>query len=170
MALKLDNDLIKELGLDALPEQEKQLLLRQIYEKLEMNVGVRLADQMSNEQLDEFEKFVDASDDKGAFSWLETNFPNYKDVVNDEFEKLKAEIRQYAPQMLAVAAQNSQASAPQPQYGQSAPGQQPYPYGPAGPVQPQQQPGQYQQAPQGYQTPPQYPQYPSQQPPAGPAQ
>ena len=43
-----------------------------------MNVGVRLADQMSNEQLDEFEKFVDANDDKGAFQWLESNFPNYK--------------------------------------------------------------------------------------------
>ena len=154
MALKLDNNLIDELGLGSLPEHEKQLLLRQIYEKLEMNVGVRLADQMSNEQLDEFEKFVDANDDKGAFQWLETNFPNYKDVVNDEFEKLKAEIKQYAPQMLAVAAQNAAAAAngsqgmsgqmppqqaqyaqpqpgqygqPQPvQYGQPYPGQQPY--------------------------------------------
>jgi len=110
MALKLDNNLIEELGLGSLPEHEKQLLLRQIYEKLEMNVGVRLADQMSNEQLDEFEKFVDANDDKGAFQWLETNFPNYKDVVNEEFEKLKAEIKQYAPQMLAVAQQNAAAA------------------------------------------------------------
>lgn len=111
MALKLDNNLLEELGLGALPEHEKQLLLRQIYEKLEMNVGVRLADQMSNEQLDEFEKFVDANDDKGAFQWLESNFPNYKDVVNQEFEKLKGEIRQYAPQMLAIAQQAQQAGA-----------------------------------------------------------
>jgi len=153
MALKLDNDLIKELGLDALPEQEKQLLLRQIYEKLEMNVGVRLADQMSNEQLDEFEKFVDANDDKGAFSWLESNFPNYKGVVNDEFEKLKAEIKQFAPQMLAVAAQNNQTSqAAQPQ-------QAPLPsYGTPPPTTEQ------------FQQPGQYPQYPQQQPPAGPGQ
>lgn len=149
MALKLDNALIDELGLGSLPEQEKQLLLRQIYEKLEMNVGVRLADQMSNEQLDEFEKFVDANDDKGAFQWLETNFPNYKDVVNEEFEKLKAEIKQYAPQMLAIAQRNAavgpapagpagtpQAAPngqypPQPQYGQPAyqPGPQPAQYG-----------------------------------------
>jgi hypothetical protein len=166
MALKLDNNLIEELGLGALPEQEKQLLLRQIYEKLEMNVGVRLADQMSNEQLDEFEKFVDANDDKGAFQWLETNFPNYKDVVNDEFEKLKTEIKQYAPQMLAAAQHNAaqaanagmqgmpgampmqgQGAMPQPggQYG--APGQMPGgpQYGPPAPGQygqPQQYPGQ----------------------------
>lgn len=186
MALKLDNNLIEELGLGALPEQEKQLLLRQIYEKLEMNVGVRLADQMSNDQLDEFEKFVDANDDKGAFQWLETNFPNYKDVVNDEFEKLKAEIKQYAPQMLAVAQQNAAQAAqaqagpapygPQPlqgQYGQPYHGQAPpsgQAYGP--------QPG-YGQPPQyGQQYPPapgpapggQYPQYPQGQPPAGPGQ
>lgn len=111
MALKLDNSLLEELGLGALPEGEKQLLLRQIYEKLEMNVGMRLADQMSNEQLDAFEKFVDANDDKGAFQWLETNFPNYKDVVNEEFEKLKVEIRSVAPQILASAQQNAAAVA-----------------------------------------------------------
>ncbi len=46
MALKLDNNLLDELGLGALPEAEKQLLLRQIYEKLEMNVGMRLTDQL----------------------------------------------------------------------------------------------------------------------------
>lgn len=145
MALKLDNALIDELGLGSLPEQEKQLLLRQIYEKLEMNVGVRLADQMSNEQLDEFEKFVDANDDKGAFKWLETNFPNYKDVVNEEFEKLKTEIKQYAPQMLEVAQRNA-GQGPAPMSGQGAPagapnGQVPPQYGnPAG----QPDPGQYQ--------------------------
>lgn len=145
MALKLDNALLEDLGLGALPEGEKQLLLRQIYEKLEMNVGVRLADQMSNEQLDEFEKFVDANDDKGAFQWLETNFPNYKDVVNSEFEKLKIEIKQYAPQMLAVAQQNAQ----NPQAPQVGPaGQQPYqPQQPGGYA----HPGQAVQGQAGYQ-------------------
>jgi hypothetical protein len=145
MALKLDNNLIDELGLGSLPEQEKQLLLRQIYEKLEMNVGVRLADQMSNDQLDEFEKFVDANDDKGAFQWLETNFPNYKDVVNEEFEKLKVEIKQYAPQMLAVAQHNSQQAAGSAQ--QAAVGGQPQapaamPNGQYPPAQPGQYPPQ----------------------------
>jgi hypothetical protein len=167
MALKLDNSLIDELGLGALPEHEKQLLLRQIYEKLEMNVGVRLADQMSNEQLDEFEKFVDANDDKGAFQWLETNFPNYKDVVNEEFEKLKAEIKQYAPQMLAVAQQNANqpagAQGPAPQSGF---GQPPMPGGaPNGAYPPQY--GQQQPAPGQYQPGPQYGQQPNQ--PMGPA-
>jgi hypothetical protein len=159
MALKLDNTLLQELGLGSLPDSEKQLLLRQIYERLEMNVGMRLADQMSNEQLDAFEKFVDANDDKGAFQWLETNFPNYKDVVNEEFEKLKNEIRSVAPQILAsVQAQQAQPGAQQPtaqpQMPPQAQGQDPYAQQPpAGYAQPAPQPAYGSPAPQSQQPP-----------------
>jgi hypothetical protein len=171
MALKLDNSLLEELGLGGLPEAEKQSLLRHIYETLEMRVGMRLADQMSNEQLDEFEQYVNANDDAGAFKWLESNFPNYKDVVNDEFEKLKAEVRQAAPQIIAgggSSQQGTQPDAAQQQPQQPAPVQQ-YPQQtqqPPAPAQPYAQPGFPQQSPSSY--PANQPQYPSQQPPAGP--
>lgn len=38
-----------------------------------------------------------------ALKWLETNFPDYKQVVSAELEKLKAEIKQAAPQILQAA-------------------------------------------------------------------
>jgi hypothetical protein len=101
--IKIDNSLLQEIGLDTLPDAEKDSLLKHIYETLEMRVGMRLADQMSNEQLDEFEQYFEAKDDAGAFKWLETNFPNYKDVVQEEFDKLKAEVFQSAPQILAAS-------------------------------------------------------------------
>lgn len=47
-----------------------------------------------------------------AFKWLEINFPNYKDVVADEFEKLKKEIAQLAPQILASGADTAAAQTP----------------------------------------------------------
>ena len=103
MAIKLDQNLLAELGLGALPDEEKRVLLSHIYETLEMRVGMRLADQMSNEQLDEFEKYFEAKDDAGAFTWLESNFPNYKQIVEDEYTKLKEEVRQSAPQILQMA-------------------------------------------------------------------
>jgi hypothetical protein len=108
--LKIDDNLLTQLGLGALPPAEKSGLLKHIYETLEMRVGMRLADQMSNEQLDEFEQYFNAKDDAGAFKWLETNFPNYKDIVADEFEKLKSEVANNAPQILAAA--QEQAAAP----------------------------------------------------------
>jgi predicted RNA-binding Zn ribbon-like protein len=106
--LKIDNNLLDQLGLSALPPAEKSGLLKHIYETLEMRVGMRLADQMSNEQLDEFEQYFNAQDDAGAFRWLETNFPNYKDIVAEEFEKLKSEVAATAPQILAAAQQAPQ--------------------------------------------------------------
>jgi hypothetical protein len=62
---------------------------------------MKLAEQMSEQQLSDFEKFIDSNDESGALKWLETNFPNYKQVVADELEKLKSEISSVAPQILA---------------------------------------------------------------------
>lgn len=195
MAIKIDASLLQELGLATLPDTEKNSLLRHIYETLEMRVGMRLADQMTNEQLDEFEQYFDAKDDAGAFKWLETNFPNYKDIVQDEFDKLKAEIAQSAPMILAAAQQAPAAPAPpapqqqppQPVMPQApAPAQtppQPIPSAPPAPAPTPQQPmpPAYQQpaptpTPAPTQTPPQppvppahqQPDFPTQQPPAGP--
>jgi len=98
--IKLDENFLKELGLDELPADEKQKMLKHIYETLEMRVGMKLASQMSEEQLTEFESYVNAKDESGALKWLETNFPDYKKVVEQELETLKTEVKQAAPQIL----------------------------------------------------------------------
>src|SRR6266480_540522 len=107
---KLDDNLLRELGLGSLPPQEKNRMLAHIYETLEMRVGMRLAEQMSDQQLDEFEQLmpletdspeVQKQRDTAALGWLESNFPNYKQVVAEELEKLKNEIKTAAPQILA---------------------------------------------------------------------
>ena len=101
---KLDDNLLQELGLGSLSPDDKRAMLGHIYETLEMRVGMTLAQQMTNEQLDEFESFIDSNDEAGALKWLETNFPNYKQVVADELEKLKSEIKSQAPQIVAASA------------------------------------------------------------------
>lgn len=138
---KLDDNLLQELGLGSLPPAEKNRILGLILEKLEERVGMNLASKMSEGQLDEFEKLMPAEGDSAeivqqkerqALTWLETNFPNYKQVVGDELEKLKAEIKQAAPQIVASAQQQAAAapnSAPAPMPPQSGPpqGQDPHP-------------------------------------------
>jgi D-Tyr-tRNAtyr deacylase len=147
---KLDDNLLKELGLGSLSPSDKNRMLGHIYETLEMRVGMKLAEKMTNQQLDEFEAFIDKNDEAGALKWLETNFPNYKQVVADELEALKVEIKQSAPQILVA----SQQQAAQPQGGQVMQPQFSQPT----------QPAQYQ--PQ-YQAPPAQPYPPA--PPAAPA-
>ncbi len=160
------------LGLGSLPVDEKNKLLQHIYERLEMNVGMRLAEKMTDQQLEEFESFIDRNDEGGALRWLETNFPNYKQVVAEELEKLKSEVAQAAPQILAAAGAAAQGQLGQPQ---SPP--QPRPMSPPGPAyqQPNQQPFQPPQpqfnAPQPQYAQPQQPQMPpSFQPGFGPQQ
>lgn len=102
---KLDNNLLEELGLGSLAAEDKNKMLAHIYETLEMRVGMKLAEQMTNEQLDEFEGFIDRNDEAGALKWLETNFPNYKQVVADELETLKNEIKANAPAIVAASQQ-----------------------------------------------------------------
>jgi hypothetical protein len=107
---KLDNNFLKELGLDSLPATEKNKMLAHIYETLEMRVGVKLASKMNDVQLDEFEGYINRDDQKGALAWLETNFPNYKDVVADELNKLKKEVKESAPVILEEVAKSTTGS------------------------------------------------------------
>lgn len=112
--IKLDDNLLQELGLGVLPPEEKKKMLAHIYETLEMRVGMELAKQMTDTQLNEFEEFINRNDEAGALHWLETNFPNYKEVVAAEFEKLKLEIKHVAPQIVA----GQQQQPPQQQFQQ----------------------------------------------------
>lgn len=177
--IKLDDNLLQELGLGALPPEEKKKMLAHIYETLEMRVGMELAKQMTEAQLSEFEQFINRNDEAGALHWLETNFPHYKQVVADEFEKLKAEIKAVAPQILASSQQQAAAAAagqmPQPQSAAmpAAPVNGAQPYGQPQPMPPAPMPGQPPMPPAGQQggnvVP--FPSQPQQQPPQpGPGQ
>ncbi len=118
---KLDNAFLEELGLGSLPPVEKNKMLAHIYETLEMRVGMKLAEKMSNEQLDEFESYIKQKDEAGALKWLESNFPDYKQVVAQELEKLKGEIAQVAPQIVSQFAVAGQGQQQQTVQQQSAP-------------------------------------------------
>jgi len=112
--IKLDLSLLQELGLGALSPDEQNKMLAHIYETLEMRVGMKLAEQMTNEQLDEFEAFIDRNDEAGALTWLETNFPDYKQVGAAELETLKTEIKASAGAIVAASKQQQIPPAPPP--------------------------------------------------------
>lgn len=98
--IRIDDSLLEEIGLISLPKPDRDQMLRQIYETLEMRVGMRLAERMTDQQLDEFERFIDTNDEAGALKWLESNFPDYKQVVADELNKLKEEIKKDSTRIL----------------------------------------------------------------------
>jgi hypothetical protein len=97
----LDDSFLQAVGLGDLPDTARTELKNMLLERLEIQVGKRLTDQMSEQQLDEFETMMPSPQDsesealrkeQAAFSWLEKNFPNYKQVVAEEIEKIRAEV------------------------------------------------------------------------------
>ncbi len=83
---QLDDKFLEDIGLADLPEEQKKPFLQHIYDELELRVGTKLSDGMSDEQLEEFESIIDRKDENIS-SWLAKNSPEYH---NDEmFIKLK---------------------------------------------------------------------------------
>lgn len=96
MAIELSTDLLIELGYEELTVVQANELLKLLYETLERLVGVEVARQLSDKQLDTFETFYDAGDDAGALAWLERNVPDYSALVHKVLDDLKQELRELA--------------------------------------------------------------------------
>ncbi len=83
---RLDDQFLKDIGLDGLPEEQKKPFLQHIYSELELRVGTRLSDGLSDAQLEEFEKIIDRDEEK-IQSWLAEHAPTY--MQEEAFGKLQ---------------------------------------------------------------------------------
>ncbi len=89
---QFDDNFLQSAGLGDLPEDQKKAFLQDMNDELEFRVGTRLSEGMSDEQSSDFEKLIESADDQGVVKWLQTNRPNYKEVVAEELAKLKKEV------------------------------------------------------------------------------
>lgn len=90
---QLDDKFLADIGLTNLPDDQKQAFLQHIYEELELRVGTRLSDGLSDTQLEEFEKIIDR-DQATIDGWLAHYAPNYQD---DEIFKRMQQTTQLDP-------------------------------------------------------------------------
>ncbi len=95
--MRLDNDFLAEMGLSAMPENEKQAFLDYVEEELQVRIGQRISDGMTDSQLEEFSKIEDK---EKAVQWLELHRPDYEHVVMAVIEELKSEISANRDQIL----------------------------------------------------------------------
>ncbi len=83
---QLDDKFLQDLGLDQLPDEQKQAFLQHIYEELELRVGTKLSDGLSDAQLEEFEAIIDRKD-QVITEWLNKFVPNYH--TDEAFARLQ---------------------------------------------------------------------------------
>jgi len=84
---QLDDKFLSDVGLADLPADQKQAFLQHIYSELELRVGTKLSEGMSEDQLAQFEAFVD-QDEQKVTSWFEQYLPNYQELP--DFQSLKS--------------------------------------------------------------------------------
>lgn len=99
---QIDDNFLISLGLGAMSPEDKESFILYLAEELELRVGTELSKNLSDEQLEQFEKIVETGDQDATASWLEQRCPDYKDVVKQEFEKLKQEIQASRDRLLGV--------------------------------------------------------------------
>jgi len=73
---QLDEKFLQDIGLNSMPEDQKKPFLQHIYDELELRVGTKLSDGMSDEQLEEFEAIIDKKDNI-VIEWLAKYTPDY---------------------------------------------------------------------------------------------
>ncbi|MBR3594913.1 hypothetical protein IKL45_01600 [Candidatus Saccharibacteria bacterium] len=96
--MELDEGFLREVGLAAMPEAQRQAFLEYAQEELEVRVGEVIAEGMTEEKMQEFEA---AQTDEETEKWLNENKPNYKEMVEKTIEELKEEISRNKEKILA---------------------------------------------------------------------
>ena len=88
--MQFDEQFLQEMGLSAMPEDQKQAFLDYVQEELEVRIGERISKGLTEAQLNQFDMITDQDE---AAKWLEANRPDYREIVTRTIEELKDEIR-----------------------------------------------------------------------------
>ena len=88
--MQFDEQFLREMGLSAMPEEQKQKFLDYVQEELEVRIGERISKGLTETQLNEFDMITDQAE---ATKWLEKNRPDYREIVTRTIEEMKTEIR-----------------------------------------------------------------------------
>lgn len=91
--VKLDEEFLASIGLADLSDDEKKEALDDIKTALEAKVGVKITQNLSDEQVDQFSNLLSGTDHNAALSWIETNIPNYREIVMQELDAIVDQIK-----------------------------------------------------------------------------
>ena len=96
--MEFNEEFLAEMGLSAMPEDQKQDFLDYVQEELEVRIGERVARGLTDVQLNEFDMITDQAE---AAKWLEINRPDYREIVARTIAEMKEEIKANRQQLLS---------------------------------------------------------------------
>ena len=97
--MQFDDKFLQEMGLSAMPEEQKQAFLNYVQEELEIRIGERISKGLTEVQLNEFDMITDPAE---AATWLEKNRPDYREIVTRTINEMKEEIRANRAKLVGI--------------------------------------------------------------------
>ena len=98
--MEFNEQFLQEMGLSAMPEEQKKKFLAYIQEELEIRIGQRISKGLTETQLNEFDMITDQAE---ATKWLEKNRPDYREIVTRTINDMKEEIRANRAKLVGAA-------------------------------------------------------------------
>ena len=89
--MEFNEKFLQEMGLSAMPEDQKAKFLEYVQKELEIRIGERVSRGLTEFQLNEFDNITEPSE---AAKWLEKNRPDYREIVARTIKEMKDEIRE----------------------------------------------------------------------------
>lgn len=88
----ITEEFLKELGLDKLPEEEKQRIMLQLMDVFTKRVMLKLIKNLDDNKLTEFDKFLETDPDPvSIFSYLADNVSNFDSIIEEEAKAFRQE-------------------------------------------------------------------------------
>lgn len=97
----LKQNIIKELGIDILPEKEQEEALLRIGRIIFQSVLIRVMEQLNAKEKDQFTKLLTEKpdDEKAILDFLKSKIPNLNEIVNEEVASFKKESLDFMKQI-----------------------------------------------------------------------
>jgi hypothetical protein len=85
----LQQNILKELGIDGLPPERQEEILTVMTEAIFKRITLRLLDGLSEEQQKQFEEIANFGDPEKISQFFAANVPNYEKVIQEEVVRFK---------------------------------------------------------------------------------
>jgi hypothetical protein len=95
----LDDKVFEQLNMNDLSQEEKANFSKNFFVALNARVNTALVEKMTPEQQEEYMRLIGEGDEKKIEQFKMQAFPKIRSIVDEQFDKLKAEIMSGAEQL-----------------------------------------------------------------------
>lgn len=92
-----NTEFLTAIGINDAPEDVKAKLIAGIEHLAEERLIIKVSERITEEQAEEFSKITD---ERQAADWLNTNVPDFPDIVTEVFAEIKNEILEHKMNVL----------------------------------------------------------------------